>query len=1118
MPRILALILVVTLASPAASARAFPVLTGEGAPPEGPAWRGDALLIRLRAAEARLDAARATGRAPAAPSPAIGFAGPDAAAARLGGARFERMFGTGDRPGRRPGAWGDRDRAMLDGFYRVRLPAGADLDRAIAEFAALPEVAAVEPIGIAAVSFTPNDSLFPVSNWYYQPSRRDIHATEAWSLELGDTSVVIGILDTGVVPHHPDLAGSVAGLSGNLFVNWVERGGVAGVDDDGNGKIDDFAGWDFVGAAVGGPFPPGEDISTPDNDPSDFAGHGTMVAGLAGALTDNGIGVSGTAPIVRLMPLRIGWSTNARMLGLVDMSYVAEAIVYGAENGATVLNCSFETVANSALEAAIAWAARQGVFIVFASGNSGGPNEHARRGDVIAVAATDANDGIASFSNLGSFVDVSAPGENIRSTALVRDNVNGDVLIRPTYDQMDGTSFSAPMVSGAVALHEARRRHLGGPVLDPVDMALRLWDTADDIAALNPGYLGYGGGRLNLERLLLDPEVSRAHRAGARSVGPSVVVHERSGTRLVWAANNRGLVIADAGSGETLGIATLPANLGRQLAAADLGGGRGVGVFAGTTNGRMCGYDLRGAALPGWPFNSGSAFFQFTAGPALGDLDGDGVLEVACGAVDGGVWAWNADGDLLAGFPVATSALGLAGAIAIADVDGEAGEEIVAASRDGQLHVVRFDGGEPAGFPATVPGTAPAVSPVVATLAGSPGILVAGGTQLHAFGVDGGLRWSAALGGTVAQDPAAVDFDGDGSHEIVVATTTPSAVTAIDGSGATLAARGWPEALGAAPAGPPVVGPIAAGRPNCVLLLSGSALVALSDSAALLSFAKPGGAGAAPSLDDTDGDGRTEIAAGTGPDSLYYLYDAGAGSGSASAGAWPTPRADFARRGNAIAPRSLPVVDLTPPAVIADLSTDSLGAGGATLRWTAPGGDGASGRAALYEIDVAAIRGEAGQFRPGAVRRDAAPPDPAGTPQRHRIDGLAAGAQVFVAVRAVDSTGNVAAASNVVGVMMPLGPMSRVRTPGLAPLQQPSTRQVRWEWRLDRAAAAGPREIRLYDVLGRRIRTLALAAGESGIAEWNGRDDEGSIVPAGIIFARLVSGSFHAQSRVVLLP
>jgi len=1114
---VIALLLIGALARPAV-ARDLPILGATTGPATGPAWRGDALLLRLAPGAARLAAAHEAAEASARPALAGSSVGPrallgvpaiDAAAARLPGTRFESMF-----PARRDGP--ARESQGLAGFYRLQLASGVSLADAERTFGSLADVASVERIAVVPMSAMPNDSLFPVSSWFYQPSRHDVHAPEAWSIWSGDTTAVIGILDTGVVPYHPDLGGSIAGRHGNFWINWAEVGGVPGADDDSNGKIDDVAGWDFVESAVGGPFPPLEDLGFEDGDPNDYAGHGTMVAGCAGALTDNLIGVSGMAPICRLMPLRVGWSTDAAPLGLVDMSYVAEAIVYGTENGARVLNCSFETVTNSALAAALAAAARAGVYVVFAAGNNGGPNEESRRESVITVAATDENDQIAGFSNLGSFVDVAAPGVNIRSTAIV--HAGGDsISVRQTgYSILDGTSFSTPLVSGAVALWDSRERSLGHARLDPVNLALRLWDTADDISALNPGVTGYGGGRLNVEKLLTAPQVSRAYRTGSRSNGPAVIVHERSRTWLAWVANNRALVLSDANSGDTLALAMLPGTLGRQLAAGDLGGGA-IGLFAGTANGRMCGFDLHGGTLPGWPYNAG-AFSQFVAGPALGDLDGDGHLDVASGSSDGNLWAWDRTGQLFAGFPYATDASGIAGTIAIADVDGQPGEEIVAVSRDGMLHAVRFDGAEAAGFPVAVPGPTPTAAPVIATLAGTPAIVVAGGTQAHAFGFDGSLRWNAALPGTVVQDPALADLDGDGSDEIVLPLTSPNELMVLDGSGAPLGARGFPAALASAPMGAPVVGPLAAGKPKSTLLLVGSDLVAIDDLAQRVpAFPKSGGAGLAPSLDDVDGDGRTEVAAGTGPDSLLYLYDAGESTWAAPV-SWPTVRGDYARRGNRVAFRALPIVDFTPPAAITDLTVDSLTSVSAVVRWTAPGGDGAIGRASRYQIDVTTLSSAAGTFVPTDVRDDPTPPDPAGTPQSWRLAGLAPNASVFVAVRAIDSTGNVGPASNVVHMITPLGPQRRAPSLPLAPLAQPSLHVVQWAWRVEAGSSPVAREIRLFDAQGRWLRTLPLGSGDSGVVEWNGRDHEGRVVPAGIVFARLVSGSFHAQSRVVLLP
>jgi hypothetical protein len=1108
MPIVLGLLILILAATPAAALDLPTVRPGDPAP-SGPAYRSDALTLHLRTAPARIAAARIAARGVPRAGVALdrlGLPGLDAVAASLGGARFAPMFAAGARLGPEP---------ALEGFYRVELRAGVDLEEALRRFGSQADVEIAEPIPVLPVSAFPNDSLFSISTWYYQPSRHDVHAPEAWALGLGDTSVVVGILDTGVVPYHPDLGGTIAGLTGQMFVNRAERGGAPGVDDDGNGYVDDVSGWDFVSAATFGPFPAFEDVLDADNDPNDYSGHGTMVAGLVGAITDNLIGASGTAPQVRLLPLRVGWSTSSQPEGIVDMSYVAEAIVYGTAMGAAVLNCSFSTMATAPLQAAVTAATRAGVLVVFASGN-GQPHDLALRSDVIAVAATDASDVVASFSDLGPYVDVSAPGVAIVSTSLVHSSPDSIGMRQPAYGILTGTSFSAPIVSGGLALYEARRRALGAPRLSPVNMALRLWDTADDISSINLGTTGYGGGRLDLGRLLLDPPVSHAHPSGSRTNIPNVTIHERAGTRIYWVAVNHTLVCSDGVSGDTLGLATLPGGPGRQLAAADLGAGRGLGLFIGTLNGKMCGLGSDATPLPGWPY-SASAFTQFNAGPALGDLDGDGALEVASGSSDGNVWAWRADGMLMSGFPVPTSALGIAGAVALADVDGQPGDEILVAALDGTVHAIRFDGSEPPGWPVSLPAPAPSRALVVARFGASPAILVACGDQLRALRPDGSLRWSVALGGTAAQDPALADFDGGDADAIVVPLTSPNVLAAFDTTGAPLSGRGWPAPLADAPGGPPVIGPIAAGVPRGTLMFAGAGLVAVSDSArALSSFPKSGGAGAAPTLDELDGDGRTEVAAGTGPDSLFYVYDAGASSWSAGA-PWPTPRGDFARRGSRVAPLAIPVEDLTPPGAIADLRVDSLGTGAARLAWTAPGGDGAVGRAARYQLDVTAVATAAGRFLVGSVRDDATPPDPAGAPQLYRLTGLTAGASIWVAVRAVDSTGNVGPASNVVHLGSPLGPILPSRPVDLAPRQQPSARPVTWQWRILGSAVA-PRAIRIFDVSGRLVRSLPVPPGEEGAREWDGRDAAGRFVPAGLYFARLVSGSVHAQSRVVLLP
>ena len=133
-----------------------------------------------------------------------------------------------------------------------------------------------------------------------------------------------------------------------------------------------------------------------------------------------------------------------------------------------------------------------GVTIVAAAGNGGQLHELANREDVVAVAATRRDDGVAGFSNLGDYVDLAAPGAGILTTFVEQPRIDSLELRQPSYVRIDGTSFSAPMAAGAAALVQARRRALGEPPLSSIGVLLRLTETADDIAAFNPGVEGYG--------------------------------------------------------------------------------------------------------------------------------------------------------------------------------------------------------------------------------------------------------------------------------------------------------------------------------------------------------------------------------------------------------------------------------------------------------------------------------------------------------------------------------------------------------------------------------------------------------------------------------------------------
>ena len=1193
---------------------------------EAPAYRGDVLELRLGPRAAR--AARPSAR----PSSStehlehFGIADLDHAAAEIGGMWFEPEF-----RGERPPAAGSSE-TDFTAFWIAHLSDQATLETALDRFIVLSEVLSVSPIAVLPVSAMPNDSLWSHSWWYYQPpERHDIHAPEAWDLTTGDTTIVVAVLDTGVLTDHPELGGTVAGNAGQFWTNPAEAKGVPGADDDGNLFVDDVHGWDFVSAA-GGALPPCEDGVDQDNDPDDYAGHGTAVAGLIGALSNNLSGVTGTAWNVRIMPLRIGWSTVRSPLGLVDMSYVAQAIRYAARMGASVANCSFETLNTDGLYEAASDAVRAGVTIVAAAGNASPFHDLADLDDVVAVGATDANDRVAPFSNLGDFVDLCAPGVGIISTFVDHVGTDCDSIRQPSYSpRLDGTSLSAPLVSGAVALLQARRLEQGRDPVPPLGVVLRARETADDISAENPSLTGYGSGRLDVARLLGDPEGSTAVRAGAATVGSAVVLpREGGGSVVAYVTTNQKLLLME-GRDDTLAVASLPGQPIGHLAAADLGGGRGVGLFASTSAGNVAGFDGSGRALAGWPA-AASEKAALSTGPSLGDLDGDGVLEVIAATEDGSIWAWRSDGSLVTpGFPTPPFGSTTAEGLALADLDSLPGVEIVATLFAGRLLAIHGDG-------TTVPGWSRGIgpvptSPVVARMdpGETPTVIVgtqnrAGtGSQLLAFRSDGSLRFNVALP-TVVQDLAAGDLDGDGLDEIVAITS--SFAVAVDSAGRPLISRGWPANLPTFAFGPPLIAELRGGGDGGpeIVFMGASGLVALSDSGVVLPILpRPGGAGRQPTVADLDGAGSAQVLAGTGDDSLLFVYDLGPTSGRPSP--WPTPHGNFARTGNRLYAPPVRAPDTVPPAAVADLAADSVAVHGASLIWTAPGDDGNAGRAAAYDLRLSVNPIDESNFGSGLAVMGVPLPDTGGTPQRVRVAGLAESGTYFFALRSRDEAGNVSGISNVVrlttlgvapgrvsdltvaaatestlslswtasgddaftgrcegysvraastpidDVVFDRAPLSRdvassvdaggtetlvfgglerghrywlalkvrdgagnlsalsnvvaaetdvggpLRGRGIALAvgSRPARPPLDFYWH-GAPGATGAQTIRIYDLAGRLRRILPVGDEAGGVVTWNGRDERSSLVPAGIYFARLTSGSLHVQTRVVLLP
>jgi subtilisin family serine protease len=294
----------------------------------------------------------------------------------------------------------------------------------------------------------------------------DIDAVEAWDIFTGSHDVVVAVIDTGMDYNHVDLVD-------NRWINEDEIAG-NGVDDDGNGFVDDVYGYDFA---------------YNDSDPMDGDSHGTHCSGTIGAVGNNGIGVAGVSHAVRIMAVKFiddwGWGSTDDAI---------ESVIYAVDNGAQILSNSWgSSEFSQGLEDAISYANDHNVLFVAAAGNEYSDNDvypnypsNYEVPNVLAVAATDHNDAKAPFSNYGlTSVDLGAPGVDTLSTVPG----NG-------YDYFSGTSMATPHVSGAAALLKGYN-----PSLTALELKSLIMESVDPVASMDG--ITVTGGRLNINNALM---------------------------------------------------------------------------------------------------------------------------------------------------------------------------------------------------------------------------------------------------------------------------------------------------------------------------------------------------------------------------------------------------------------------------------------------------------------------------------------------------------------------------------------------------------------------------------------------------------------------------------------
>jgi subtilisin family serine protease/regulation of enolase protein 1 (concanavalin A-like superfamily) len=611
-------------------------------------------------------------------------------------------------------------------LYVVSVPNEADLDALAAELRTDDAVEYAEPMAVYRAQLTPNDPLYS-QQW----SHKNTQAESGWNVTTGNSSIVIAVIDTGVVWSHPDLAPNIwsdgAGNRGRDFVD-IDLSSYISVG------YQPIAGEDYVGV---------------DNDPSDYYGHGTHVAGIVAAAGNNGVGVTGVCPGCRIMAVRAGFAMrqSGYDYGFFQIDNIADAIVYAADSGARIINMSFGGGPSQLMQDAIDYAYANGVVLVAAAGNSGTATTDsaypAAYPNVIAVSSTGKTDARAYYSNYGSWVAVAAPGGEGADAILSTVPTTGSISSSAGYAAMSGTSMASPYIAGVSGLILSRN-----PTLNNRQVRQVLREGVDifnvDLPD-SPTYLGTG--RINVNKALM---INSASAATAAITSPGAEFF--AGADLAIIGSSSAPYSVSIGQGNYPGSWT-------QFAAGQ------------ATTGVLGNLDADGVL--------GASFDQYTIKVAAQDQYGkvDSIVQGRIGT------------RFLPGFPKQYSSLespwGIIGFPTLADVDGDGFDEIIIAGRDsagrGTMTVLKKDGSVAAGYwPQSVNnanGSAFPYGPVAGDLHGDGNMeivaAVAGyyGAPLICWDRLGNVLWSKVLEPeNQAMNISLADVNGDGKLEIITRT------------------------------------------------------------------------------------------------------------------------------------------------------------------------------------------------------------------------------------------------------------------------------------------------------------------------------------------------------------